>query len=137
MVLAAARPSPPIAQFLPVPRVKPTRCNLHAERGGNEGTHVRQCDPSLPSNWRDDPPQEVRALLQNLLHDALSLVVLLPHIVVALLHLHPRPRSGGLRSSKGSDQSLSFSSLHPSSNQCACQMQIVRFPQQKEHRKNK
>ena len=40
------------------------------------------CDPSLPSNWYNDPPQEIRAPMQNLLHDSLPLIV---------CH-HPRPR---------------------------------------------
>ena len=33
--------------------------------------HVRQGDPSLSFDWHRDPPQEVRALLENLLHDTL------------------------------------------------------------------
>ena len=41
--------------------------------------HVRQCDPSLRFNWRDDQPQVVRALLRDLLHDALALIVLQPY----------------------------------------------------------
>ena len=54
--------------------------------------HLRQRDASLPSNWRDEPPEEVSALLQDLLHKALPLSVLLPHLAVAILHLHLRPR---------------------------------------------
>ena len=34
-----------------------------------------QCASSLPFDWRDDPPQEVRAL-QDLLHNALPLILL-------------------------------------------------------------
>ena len=47
--------------------------------------HVRQCDPSLPFNWRDDPPQEIRALLLDLLHEALELIILLSRLVADLL----------------------------------------------------
>ena len=77
--------------YLPVPRGQPPDVIFNWEAVAVTA-HVRQCDPSLPSNWRPDPPQEVRALMQNLLHNALSLIVLLPHIVVALQYLHPRPR---------------------------------------------
>ena len=42
---------------------------------------------SLTLNWRDDSPQEVRAPLHDLLHDALALIILLSRLVVALLQL--------------------------------------------------
>ena len=45
--------------------------------------HARQCDPFLQVNWHDDPPQEVGALLHNLLHDALAWIVILLRLVVA------------------------------------------------------
>ena len=48
--------------------------------------------PSLPLDWQDDPPQEIRALLPNLLHDTLSLVVVLLHFMRVLLQLRPHPR---------------------------------------------
>ena len=54
--------------------------------------YVRQCDPSLSFDWHDDPPQEVRALMQDLLDNAPWLIVLLSYIMVALLQLHPRRR---------------------------------------------
>ena len=44
--------------------------------------HVRQCDPSVSLNWHDRPPQEVRDLLQHLLHDALTLIVFLFFLVL-------------------------------------------------------
>ena len=47
--------------------------------------HVRHCNSSLPCNLCDAPPQEVRALLRDLLHGALALIVILPRLVVALL----------------------------------------------------
>ena len=34
--------------------------------------HVRQGDPSLSCDWHDDPPQEVRALVQVLFHFAVA-----------------------------------------------------------------
>ena len=48
--------------------------------------------PFLPLIWHADPPQEIRALLHNLLHAALSLVVILPYFIIAFLQLRPRPR---------------------------------------------
>ena len=53
---------------------------------------VRQRYSSLPSDWHDDPPQEVRALVQDLLYNALPFIVLLPHLIESLLYLHPRPK---------------------------------------------
>ena len=51
--------------------------------------HVRQCDPSLSLNGRNDPPQEDRALRHLLLHDTLSLVDILTQFTAAhqLRHL--------------------------------------------------
>ena len=60
--------------------------------------HVRQCDPSLPSDWHDDRPQQVGALLQNLLHVAFPLVVLLLHLDVALPQLRSSTHCTGHRS---------------------------------------
>ena len=48
-------------------------------------THVGPCDPTLSFDWHNDPLQEVRALLQDLLHNALPLVVLLLHLTVLLI----------------------------------------------------
>ena len=47
--------------------------------------------PSL-SSWHNDPPQEVRALLQNQLHDALPFLVILIHLAVTLSQLRTCPR---------------------------------------------
>ena len=73
--------------------------------------HVRHCDPSLPSNWHDDPPQTVRALLQNLLHNALSMIVTFLHLAVALPHLPTRPRIEPTTFFTNSDQSPAFPAL--------------------------
>ena len=61
--------------------------------------HVRSCDPSL----HDDPPQEVRALLQNPLRNALPLLVPIHHLAVALSQLCACPR----------DESVTFQQLRP------------------------
>ena len=34
--------------------------------------HTQQGDPSLTFDWHHDPPEEVRAVLQNILYKALS-----------------------------------------------------------------
>ena len=52
--------------------------------------HARQCDPSLPLNGHDDPPH-IRALLQNLLHNALAQIIILLHLVLAQLRPVVRP----------------------------------------------
>ena len=79
----------------------------------------------LSFNWRDDPPHAIRALLQNLMHNALSLIVL-HYFVVALLYLYPRPRIEVLTLQQLRPIVLSSTSLHRSSDQCACQMQSCR-----------
>ena len=48
---------------------------------------MRQCDTTLPFDWHDDPQEEVHALLQNLLRNALSALVFLVHFIVAFSHL--------------------------------------------------
>ena len=53
--------------------------------------HTRQRDTCMFFDWLDDPPQEVRALLQNLLHKCLPLIVLLLHLAVALSQLRACP----------------------------------------------
>ena len=52
---------------------------------------VRQRDPSLSFNWHDEPPQDIRAPLQNLLHKALALVIVLLRLVTTLLQLSHHP----------------------------------------------
>ena len=78
VALAATRGAPQVALLhllVAVLRRDPPDC-LHTGSDDSEGTQTRQCDPSLPLHWHDDPPQEVCALLQNLLHNALPVVAL-------------------------------------------------------------
>ena len=53
--------------------------------------NVRQSDPSLIFDWRDDPPREVRAFPQNILYNALSVLIFLLHLIVVLSHLRTCP----------------------------------------------
>ena len=71
--------------------MKPSTCDLHAKGGGIDSTRTTMC-PSLQVDWHEDPPQEVGALLLNLLHDAPALIVILPRLTVALRQLRHRPR---------------------------------------------
>ena len=57
--------------------------------------HVRQRDSSLPSDWHDDAPQKVRALVQDLHYNVLLLILLLRLTVATPVSL-PRPRSSSL-----------------------------------------
>ena len=57
-----------------------------------EWHNVRQCDPSLPFNSRDDRLQVICALLRHLLHGALALNVSLSRLVVAPLQLYHLPK---------------------------------------------
>ena len=93
--------------------------------------HVRQCDPSLPLHWHDAPPQEVRLLLRDLLHAASSVIVLLPHVMEALLYLQTRARIELFALLKFQPV-VFFSIFYRSSNHCACQMQSVTFPRQRQ-----
>ena len=117
------------------PRSQPQRSAPRSTRNAKNGvnTHLRktlrQCDPSLSFHWHDDPPQEVRAFLHDLLHRAPALVVILLHFTVALLQLHPRRRIE-LVTLRQPRPIVRFSSLHRSSDHCACQMQTATFPQQ-------
>ena len=46
-------------------------------------TNVRRGDSSHPINWRDGPPQEVRALPQNFLRHAQTANVILRHFLLS------------------------------------------------------
>ena len=110
VVLAAARCTPPISIYPSI---------------GNKwqcGAHVRQCERSLSFHWHDDPPQQVRALLHNLLYNAPALVVILLHFVVALQRHRRRPRIG-LVALQQLRPVVRFPCCHRSSDQCACQVQ--------------
>ena len=91
--------------------------------------HVRQCDPSLPFNWPDDPAEEVRAPVHNLLHNAPALVVILPHFMIAFLQLRPRPRIEVVTLQQLRPVVRSYSP-QCSSDHCACQMQAAASSQQ-------
>ena len=93
--------------------------------------HVRQRGSSLPSDRRDDPPQEARALLQGLLHNALPRIVLLAHLAVALLYLHTRPRIETYARQELRPV-VFFSSLHHLSDPCACQIHTVTVPRERQ-----
>ena len=67
--------------------------------------------------------------LENLLHNALLLIVPLPHLVVALLYLHPRPRIEVFAPQK-LRPIVFVSSFHRLSDHCACQKHTVTFYQQ-------
>ena len=71
LALATARRAPPVPLFLPVLRRHPPHAVFNRESGAMKA-HVRQCDPSLPSNWRDGSPQEIRALLRKLVRNAFA-----------------------------------------------------------------
>ena len=58
--------------------------------------HGRQCDISLTFDWDDDPPQRVRAFLQDQLRNALSILVFLLHLTVAFAHFLTCPYAGRL-----------------------------------------
>ena len=88
IVLATTCRTPPAALLLPVLLMRPTSVISVTMR-----THVRQCDPSLPLDWNDDPPQEVRALLQDHLRNGLSILVSLLHLSVAVSHFHTCPKA--------------------------------------------
>ena len=45
--------------------------------------NIRQSDSSHSTDWRDDPPQEVRALPQNFLHHAQTSNFILWHLLVS------------------------------------------------------
>ena len=53
---------------------------------------VRQCDLSLPLDWHDDPPQDLRALLHDLFHNTLALIIILLRLIVALLQFRKHPK---------------------------------------------
>ena len=80
VVLFAARRASKAPQFLPdigavtVHHLDPTAVILK-KISVTEWHNVRQCDPSLPFNSCDDPPQVIRALVRHLLHGALALNV--------------------------------------------------------------
>ena len=86
--------------------------------------HVRQCERSLSFHWHDDPPQQVRALLHNLLYNAPALVVILLHFVVALQRHRRRPRIE-LVALQQLRPVVRFPCCHRSSDQCACQVQTA------------
>ena len=56
-------------------------------------THVRQCNPSLPFGWCDDPPQGIRALVQDLLNNALPLLAVIVPPRCSTLALSRCPRA--------------------------------------------
>ena len=64
--------------------------------------------------------------LENLLHNALPLIVLLPHLVVALLYLHPRPRIE-VFAPQQLRPVVFVSSFRRLSDHCACQTHTVTF----------
>ena len=86
VVLTTARRSPPTALLLLLLFGIFKRIMLTMR------THVTQCGPTLSFGWHNDPSQEVRAPLQDLLHNALPHVVFLLHLTVARLQLRIRPR---------------------------------------------
>ena len=92
ITLTTTRRTPPIALLLAVPRRNPPNVVFKRE-SVTTWAYVRQSDSNLTFDWHDDPPQEVRALLQNLLRNALSAVVFLFHIIVAFSHFHTCPNA--------------------------------------------
>ena len=86
-VLASTLCTPPVAMFLlSVVAVSvsrgPTNEVLQVETVAM-WTNVRQGDSSHPINWRDDPPQEVRACSQNFLRNAQTASVILCHFLAS------------------------------------------------------
>ena len=116
----AARRTPPVTGLLPVASSRQTRCNLHVENGGSEGSRTTACP--LPAFGLALPPQEIRALLQILQHHTLSLVIILPHFITAF--------SWSSSLFYSSDQSSRSSRPDRSSYHWAWQMQTVAFQPQ-------
>ena len=74
------------------------------------------------------PPQEVCALLQDLLYNALPLTVLVPHVVVTLLYVHPLPRIEAVALQQLRPV-VFVSSLHRLSDLCIFQTHTMTFTQ--------
>ena len=77
VVLAATRGTPPVALLLLHPAAVVVPYSYPPDVALQRVTRtvrarVRRCDSSLPFLWHDDLPEEVRALLKNLLHNVFS-----------------------------------------------------------------
>ena len=85
IVLAAACRTRPVALLLSVPS-RDTPDEVFKRVPVTMRAYVRQGDRSLFFDWYDEPPQEVRALPQNILRNALSVLIFLLYLVVAPAH---------------------------------------------------
>ena len=93
IVLAAASRTPPVALLLSVLGRDPPSVVFKRE-SVTVRAHMRQGDFSLTFDWHDDPFQEVRASPQNILYNALSVLIFLLHLNVAFTvtpHAEPPP----------------------------------------------
>ena len=91
-VLASARRTPTVALLVSVCRKKPPDVVFKRESMAMRA-YTRQGDPSLFSDWHDDPPQQVRAFPQNILYNALSGLIFLLYLVVAFFHFRTCPHA--------------------------------------------
>ena len=79
VVLAVTCSTPPVALLLPV--LCGSAPDVVFKAAISVAAHVRRRDSSVPSDWHDDPLQEDRASVHDLLYTALPLIVLLPYLV--------------------------------------------------------